>query len=565
MMLDNLWAFCVQAAGLILGGLAVARVLRLARPVVFLQTLLAVVLLLPVLQRWQRPVMVIPMAKPAPVAKPIGPWVRGNEPARVNWPLAVPLVLGVGTILRLVWLLAGIMRLRTLRWEADMVSETLGVSADVAGPVTFGFRRPVILVPPSVLDMPAEIREAILAHERAHVRRRDWVFTLLEEIVLCVLWFHPALWLLVSRIRLAREQAVDWEASRVTDSREVYINALLSVAGARQQPYLTPAPPFLRRRQLAARIQSLVLEVPMSRFRQSVSYSVAVIATAALGFVMTMSFPLQGAPQIEQEGISVQGAELVFGPRPGYPVAARRAGVEGPVTLEVTLAGSGEVLDARVIAGPQELRKAALDAVLQWQFKPGGGTARVVIDLRAPAAVAAGMRPRLVAVTVSPSLPAPLADTLRTRLEPFIGQEPTRELSDLVRRLDPTLTTRMEASGKDDQLEIRVYVERAIAGGGPASAPGRIRVGAGVQAANLVSKVDPQYPPLARQARIQGTVRFNIGIGRDGGVVALEVLNGHPLLIPAASEAVRQYRYKPTLLNGQPVEVSTQVDVNFIL
>jgi protein TonB len=77
--------------------------------------------------------------------------------------------------------------------------------------------------------------------------------------------------------------------------------------------------------------------------------------------------------------------------------------------------------------------------------------------------------------------------------------------------------------------------------------------------------VEPAYPPLARQARIQGTVRFNIGIGRDGGVVALEVVNGPPMLIPAAAEAVRQYRYKPTLLNGQPVEVSTQVDVNFVL
>ena len=565
MMLDNLWAFCVQAAGLILGGLVVAWILRLARPVVFLQALLAAVLLLPVLQSWQRPVMVVPVPAPAPVAAPVGQWMRVNEPARVNWPVAVPLLLGAGMTLRLVWLLIGIMRLRELRWNAEMVSESVGVSGYVAGPVTFGFWRPVILLPPAVWEMPAEMREAILAHERAHVRRGDWIFALLEELVLCVLWFHPAVWLLVARIRLAREQVVDWEASRAADSQEVYVDALLAVAGARLQPYLTPAPPFLRRRQLAARIQSLVLEVPMSRFRWIASYSAAVTVTAALGYLLTASFPLLGAPQIEHEGISVQGAELVLGPRPVYPVAARRAGVEGPVTLEVTLAANGEVLDAHVIAGAPELRKAALDAVLQWQFKPGDRTARVVVEMRPPVVTANGAKARLIAITVSPLLPAPLAETLRTRLQPFIGQEPTRELSDVVKRLDPTLTTRMEANRNEDVMELRLFVERPEATGGPANVPGRIRVGGAVQAANLQSKVDPAYPPLARQARIQGTVRFNIGIGRDGGVVALEVVNGHPLLIPAAAEAVRQYRYKPTLLNGHPVEVSTQVDVNFVL
>jgi protein TonB len=94
---------------------------------------------------------------------------------------------------------------------------------------------------------------------------------------------------------------------------------------------------------------------------------------------------------------------------------------------------------------------------------------------------------------------------------------------------------------------------------------GPIRVGGNVQAANLIKQIRPNYPPLAKQARIQGTVRFNAIISRDGTIQNLNVVSGHPLLIPAATEAVRQWVYKPTLLNGEAVEVATQIDVNFTL
>jgi TonB family protein len=95
--------------------------------------------------------------------------------------------------------------------------------------------------------------------------------------------------------------------------------------------------------------------------------------------------------------------------------------------------------------------------------------------------------------------------------------------------------------------------------------PQRIRVGGGVQQENLIQKVDPVYPPLAYQARIQGTVRFTAIIGRDGRIENLQLVSGHPLLVEAAREAASQWQYKPTLLNGSPVEVVTQVDVNFKL
>ena len=95
--------------------------------------------------------------------------------------------------------------------------------------------------------------------------------------------------------------------------------------------------------------------------------------------------------------------------------------------------------------------------------------------------------------------------------------------------------------------------------------PQRIRVGGNVQAANLINQVRPVYPPLAKQARISGTVELSAIIGKDGRVQDLKVVRGHPLLVQAALDAVKNWIYKPTLLNGEPVEVSTTIDVNFTL
>ncbi len=94
---------------------------------------------------------------------------------------------------------------------------------------------------------------------------------------------------------------------------------------------------------------------------------------------------------------------------------------------------------------------------------------------------------------------------------------------------------------------------------------GPLRVGGNVQAARIINRVQPVYPALARQTRISGTVRLHAIIGKDGTIQQLEVMNGHPLLQQAALDAVRQWRYQPTLLNGEPVEVDTTIDVIFSL
>jgi protein TonB len=92
-----------------------------------------------------------------------------------------------------------------------------------------------------------------------------------------------------------------------------------------------------------------------------------------------------------------------------------------------------------------------------------------------------------------------------------------------------------------------------------------LKVGGGVQAAKLVFGPKPVYPPLARTVRIAGTVRLAATISEDGHIRDLRVISGHPMLISAALEAVRQWVYQPTLLNGLPVEVLTDIEVNFLL
>jgi len=91
------------------------------------------------------------------------------------------------------------------------------------------------------------------------------------------------------------------------------------------------------------------------------------------------------------------------------------------------------------------------------------------------------------------------------------------------------------------------------------------RVGGNVMAANLIRQVKPSYPPLARQARISGTVVFSAIISKEGTIENLALVSGHPLLVAAAREAVSQWVYKPTLLNNEPVEVATTISVNFTL
>lgn len=108
-------------------------------------------------------------------------------------------------------------------------------------------------------------------------------------------------------------------------------------------------------------------------------------------------------------------------------------------------------------------------------------------------------------------------------------------------------------------------IVRASSGLLPHRLSGPLRVGGNVQAARNLKKVAPVYPEIARESNVSGTVRLHVIIGKDGGIKQMEVISGHPLLQQAALDAVRQWQYQPTLLNGEPVEIDTTIDVIFEL
>ncbi len=99
----------------------------------------------------------------------------------------------------------------------------------------------------------------------------------------------------------------------------------------------------------------------------------------------------------------------------------------------------------------------------------------------------------------------------------------------------------------------------------PVPSPKRIRVGGNVQRGRITRKVVPNYPEIARVARVQGVVHLTAVIDEDGRITDVEVVSGHPLLVGAAVSAVKKWRYTPTLLNGEPVEVVTDIEVRFVL
>ncbi len=145
-----------------------------------------------------------------------------------------------------------------------------------------------------------------------------------------------------------------------------------------------------------------------------------------------------------------------------------------------------------------------------------------------------------------------------------IRQQPEQQLGYAL-RAKARLTLGDEAGAAADKAKVEELKANPPARESATAGNANLRIGGNVMAANLVHKAAPEYPDLAKQARIQGKVRFSVVVGKDGSVESLTLISGHPLLVDAARTAVQQWQYKPTLLNGEAVRVATTVDVNFTL
>jgi TonB family protein len=484
---------------------------------------------------------------PAESASAVTAPLHGGE-----WAEIVLAVIAIGLIGRVIWLACGLVRLRRLRHSAAALQRrgldadlqpTLRVAADVRyssdlhHPVTFGLRKPVVLLPDSLRTQPSDIQRAVLAHEMLHVQRRDWAWLVVEEVAVCLFWFHPASWWLASRIQLAREEVVDELAILMTGRRKSYVEALLAFADATS---VVPTAAFARRRHLLRRIALVSKEDVMSS-RRIVATCAAMALMLGLGSWYAVSaFPLQK---------SEPAARVISGPlelqahsvTPENPIPRRThyeppalpdsiGSVRGSIGIQLTLDEVGRIAESRVVdvsvgGSDFDMRTAGLEGR---GFRWLGTVENESADTRAKAI--------RVAQDV---MDAAVASVRQWRYDPP-AEAPL------------TFTVRVQIKNGPDVMQFK-----ASDGSDP------LRVGGEIKAPKKIRDVRPVYPPIARQANVTGVVIIEARIGADGFIEEAHVLKSIPLLDEAALDAVKQWQFEPTLLNGQPVPVMMTLSINF--
>ena len=435
----NLLAYSLQVAVISALAVMLSRAFPLCSPEVtlaWLQSLLGACLVLPAVEPWTLPVT-------APVAGVTAAVARISAAGATHSSARAMLIaiLLAGIAVRLVWLAVGYARLfrhsrraRLLdarqsgidQWPwAGAACARVCLSSEVAGPVTFGFLQPAILLPARWLNLGPVQRDAVVCHEFLHVRRKDWLFHMAEEVIRALLWFHPAIWWLTGEIRLVREQVVDRQVARLTGSTRSYAEVLLVFAGVDSSG---TAPAFTRHRHLARRITSLLEEVSMTKSRSLASLAGITLCLAAAGAVAVWSFPLQsvrstfitqndsapaggvvsgviqgipggigggvigavvggvlgGIPGMQTVGAGPQNQTVhkvsekgVTAPKvlhkiePAYTKQAKDAKIEGTVVLNVEVHPDGRAHNMRVERSLDPgLDQNALESVEQWRFSP---------------------------------------------------------------------------------------------------------------------------------------------------------------------------------------------------
>jgi TonB family protein len=780
--LDNLLAYSLQIGLLVAVAGLLPWLLRVHAPRMLLryyQVLLLACLALPAIQPWEPgSIPVAPLNMPDQVFTaerfPGQSTLSEGSPDRilrgsvvsidsVSLPALAAGVLLAGFVVRMFWLSLGVLRLALYRRRSQPMELTIPViddilissgvrpqiriSTEVRGPATFGLWRPVVLLPMQFSELPETHQRAIVCHELLHVRRRDWLFALLEQALGAIFWFHPGMWWLFSRIRLKREQAVDEQVVALLQDRRQYAHALLEFAGARLRPSMTPAPLFLTEHHLTQRVSLILKEASMPKSRMVVSLTSMVVFLFVAGIAAVWAFPLIGPPQIlsspqeqsrqgRQPTLSFNSAGKIVPPRlieyvepedtaqlprssgqmkmlitideqgkvwgrfllsgnsrriqsilaavsrwrfkpatlnglpvgytailelnwalqdgkvrisgqpsldlnmqqrpqgqigilyqriePAYPEAAIRQGVEGDVLVNVWVDEWGRVRDAQVLEGPEQLRAAAMQAVWQYRYSAcmvgdeavpfeAKETLSFLLPRSGPAAMTGrdsqvreiGEKDMYVRVLYGfqPDYPEEALKQGATgpvRLRVLVNE--TGEVEDAqvidgppllheaalaaIRQYRYTpvlafsesapngkpvcvLTTQMIAFSVPESARIPAEAPGTVTQAQSASATqqtrGAIRVGGNVQATKLIHRVEPIYPDEAKSARVSGVVIMQVLIDEVGNVTDVKVLRGNPLLDSAAIEAVRQWRYSPSFLNGEPVSVIAAVTVIFSL
>ena len=439
------------------------------------------------------------------------------------------LLWALGALFVVVKLLAGLARLALVSarsapvveegWAQMVASQRkqLGIvrpvqillSADPASmPLTWGFVRPRILLPAGATQWSPERRRTVLSHELAHIARHDWLAQIFAELTRAMYWFHPLMWFAAAKLRSESERACDDSVLNSGVDPSHYANQLLELARTLKNAHrgwstalAIARPTNLERRFIA------MLNPKLNR--EGISRKTRLLARIA---ALCLLLPL-AALRLPGQNLSGKFTGTVFDPSDGaVPNATIVMTNHKANTVDMTTSDAeGNFVFKALPAGEYEMKV----------LKPGFATYRA----------------------------------------PQVALEPGRDLS---------ITAKLDIGGINETVDVRAEgsAKAAEAAEGEAKSKAiRVRIGGSVEAAKVISRVQPVYPQSAKAAGAQGSVLLHAVVGKDGTPLSLQVLNSqiNPDLARAAVEAVSQWRYQPTLLNGDPVEVDTTITVNFTL
>jgi bla regulator protein BlaR1 len=315
--------------------------------------------------------------------------------------MLLTLVCALGAIANLSCIGAGLLRLQSIRYRARPARELdavvapleneLGVIADVrysdavSSPAAIGLWQPLVLVPTRFARLAPALQRAALCHELLHVRRRDWLASLIDEVWCALFWFNPAARLLASRLTLARETVVDEATIAHTRDRRAYAAVLLEFAATPTR--FAGATPLIRHRQLGHRIALIAREAPMPRMSLALRLTAAAASVALAAISTTPHLSVIAAAQSSQPDTVYKGEDkgvvlpkVVREVKPRYTARAMQARIQGTVHLTVVVlsdGGVGEVTVVKSLDKEHGLDDEAVAATRQWKFEPGtkGGKA----------------------------------------------------------------------------------------------------------------------------------------------------------------------------------------------
>lgn len=420
-------------------------------------------------------------------------------------------------------------------------------------PMVLGHFRPLILMPVGVLaGLPAEQVEAILMHELAHIRRCDYLVNVLQRLVEGLLFYHPAVWWISRVIRTERENCCDDVVVGMRGNAHEYARALAALEQNRWSG-CEPA--------VAATGGSLVKRIRRLLYPKGPS-GVWTPLVACVVFIVTIAAALSAWPaQQNSSGVQEQTAETSpYMKWLNEDVVYIISDAERAAFVKLTTDQERDHFIEQFWQRRDPVQPGSADN----EFREEHYRRIAYANEHWAVSNAPGWRTDRGHIYIVYGPP----DEIDAHPSGDNGMPPHEEwLYRHIERVGNDIVFRFTDPQRNGEYHLFNPLGRqpSSSENQAGQVPERVRVGAKVEEQNLITQPAPIYPPLAMQARVQGLVRFTVVIGKDGRVSNIELVHGHPLLVDAARDAVRQWVYRPTVLNGEPVEVVTQVDVNFLL